>query len=96
MKAKDLAKCLSKKGFVCSNGGSHDNYYFYYQGVRTYIRVSVSRGSKSDYGSKLLSHVMKEMYLNKEMFQDFVDCPLTEEKYIEHLIEIEKIRFTKD
>lgn len=86
IKAKDLARVLQKKGFQLDQGARHQQYYFYYQGEPTLIRVSVSRGSNSEYSKKLLNLVIKEMKLDKTQFEEFVQCPMTEDMYAEQLI----------
>lgn len=91
MKASILAKALAKKGFTCQNQKRHDQYYFYCDGKKTSIRVSISRGSGYEYNSQLLSLVMKEMHLDRSQFNDFIQCPLTLERYTEILIKKELI-----
>lgn len=86
--AKDLEKALQKKGFQKHEGGRHTQYYFYYKNKKTSIRVSISRGSKSVYSNDLISYVRKEMKLSdNQQLELFVECTLTEDKYIKHLID---------
>lgn len=86
VKASDLAKALCKKGFALEGGKRHDQYYFYFNGKRTSIRVSISRGSGYTYRDSALKYIREEMRLeDKQQFQDFLKCPLTEEMYIQHL-----------
>ncbi len=85
IKAKDLALALRRKGFHLEQGSRHEQYYFYYEGQKTAVRVSVSRGSGSEYSGKLLGYVIREMHLNRNQFKDFVQCPMTEETYISNL-----------
>jgi hypothetical protein len=89
--AKDFAKALKKKGFKKVGGTKHDQYYFFYNGLQTSIRVTISRGSTHTYNDSLLGYVLKEMYLLKRQFEDFVGCSLSEEMYIEHLKENDKL-----
>ena len=89
--AKDLAKALKKKGFKKVGGTRHDQYYFFYNDLQTSIRVAISRGSTHTYSDSLLKHVLREMYLVKKQFEDFVSCSLSEEMYIEHLKENDKL-----
>jgi hypothetical protein len=89
--AKNLAKALERKGFQKVGGTRHDQYYFFYNGLQTGIRVAISRGSKHTYSGSLLNYVLKEMYLAKKQFEDFVSCSLSEEMYIEYLKENNKL-----
>ncbi|GBO52901.1 hypothetical protein APA_702 [Pseudanabaena sp. lw0831] len=91
--AKDLEKALLKKGFQKHEGGRHTQYYFYYRNNRTSIRVSISRGSKAVYSNNLIGYVRKEMKLSdNQQLELFVECTLTEEKYIKHLIDNKVIK----
>ena len=86
IKAKDLERALPKKGFQKREGGSHTQYFFYYKSKKTSIRVSISRGSGSVYSNDLIGYVRKQMELsNNQQLELFVECTLTEEKYVEHL-----------
>jgi predicted RNA binding protein YcfA (HicA-like mRNA interferase family) len=87
IKANDLEKALKKKGFQLKKGTSkHDQYYFFYKGIRTSIRVSISRGSQYTYNDGAISFIYKEMHLDKKQLLEFVDCQFTESQYIDHLI----------
>lgn len=89
--SKNLAKALENKGFQKEAGSKHDHYYFFYDGLKTNIRVVISRGSKHSYSGSLLNLVLKQMYLAKKQFEGFVSCSLSEEMYIEHLKENDKL-----
>jgi hypothetical protein len=88
---KNLVKALERKGFQKVGGTKHDHYCFFYNGLRTDIRVVISRGSKHTYSGYLLTLLSQEMYLAKKQLECFIDCSLSEEMYIEHLIEKNKL-----
>lgn len=81
-----LVTTLEKKGFKLKEGHNHKLYYFHYEGKRTSIRVTISRGNKS-YGDELMKWVYQGMSLNKAQFLEFIECTMSEAKYIEHLKE---------
>lgn len=83
---EQIEKSLSQKGFELVVG-DHRFYYFNYRGKRTSIRTKISTGSSyKDYGEDLIGLIKNQLkFQTKAQFLSFVDCKLTEEKYIEIL-----------
>jgi len=95
IKTKDIAVALEKKGFVAESGNrrkKHTFYFLYINGEKTRIWTMLSHGI-SEYGDDLLTSMRKELKFekNKEL-KDFIDCPMTYEKYVE-MLEIKSIKY---
>jgi len=91
---RELRAALEKKGFKRRNG-HHTFYTLYVNGKKTSIRTKISHGSR-DYGPNLLRQIGRQLRLSSRDLEDFVKCPLTEEVYIQKLLEEGKIRLTED
>lgn len=89
MKAEDIQKALKKKGFREKEGKRHTKYILYANGKKTRIMVVFSRGkNKKELGNDLIKRIQDELHLNdNDKFQDFIECPLTYEDYLEILRE---------
>ncbi|WP_054839707.1 type II toxin-antitoxin system HicA family toxin [Thermococcus sp. JCM 11816] len=84
MKARDVQRALEKKGFQKKEGGRHTKYILYVEGKKTRVITVFSRGrDKKELGNDLLRRIKKQLHLEEDdMFQDFVECPLTYEDYL--------------
>lgn len=85
-KVKDLVKVLKKKGFELHPEKNDHNFYFLIvDGKKTSINTFFSHG-KSEYGDSLMLKIKTQLrFQNTKTAEDFFDCPLTKEKYIELL-----------
>ena len=82
---KQIETSLSKKGFVLKQ--SHHRFYtLYIDGKRTSIRTRLSHGAK-EYDDHLLGQMSKQVKLTKEQVLELIDCPMSEERYKEILID---------
>ena len=84
-KAKDVTRALEKKGFR-SREGDHTFFRLYADGVKTTVRTKVSHGAKEIHDG-LLSAMAKQTHLRKKEFLRLIDCPLSEEEYLDLLRE---------
>lgn len=90
-KTKDIIKAISKKGFAFVKSTHHEIYYFFYKGVKQDISTYFSH-SKSDYDVELQSQIKKQLlFKNTKDFDNFLDCPFTEQNYIDMLLELGEI-----
>lgn len=86
---KDIEKAILSKGF--EKGSSKDKthhsfYYFIYNGKKTNIYTYLSHGTKSIYGSGLMSKIKHQLkFIDSKIADDFLDCPFKEEQYINML-----------
>lgn len=81
----DVAENLLRKGFRQRNGG--DKYYhLFVDGLKTPVFTFVSHGEKEIHDG-LLGQMAKQTRLVKREFLELVDCPLTEEQYVQLLRE---------
>lgn len=83
-----IEESLKKKGFeVEQSGRDHRFYYFYYNGKKTGVRTKISTGSGyKDYSDSLLGTIKKQLcFPSRRHLDDFINCPLTLEDYIDIL-----------
>lgn len=84
-KTRDIEKALLAKGFQVEQT-HHEYFWFYYNGKRTHIKTRISHGKK-EYGSNLISAIKKQLKLqSKQQIEDLLNCPMSEEDYIELLL----------
>lgn len=83
----DLKKVLLKKGFRILNN-DHEFFYLYVDNKRTSVRTKISFGSGyKTYQGNLLSMVKRQLkFVNNSDFDNFLECPMSYEQYIEHLV----------
>jgi len=87
-KSKDLKSVLQQKGFIL-NPDKHDHqfYVLYVGGKKQHISTFLSHGIK-EYGDSLMSKMKKQLkFRDTQKAEDFFDCPLSKEGYIEMLQE---------
>lgn len=86
IKTREIRANLLSKGFQIEES-HHEFLWFYFNGKRTHIKTRLSHG-KDEYGPKLISLMKKQVKLNsKKEVEDLLKCPMSEEKYIEILME---------
>lgn len=87
MKAKDIQKALTKKGFQKKEGNRHTKYILYVNGKKTRVMTVFSRGKdKKELGDDLVRRIQKQLHLeDPQKFEDLVNCPLSYQAYIAHL-----------
>lgn len=85
-KTKELVKVLKKKGFELNpEKDDHNFYYLIVNGKKTSVFTFFSH-SLSEYGDSLMLKMKKQLrFENTKDAEDFFDCPLTKEKYIQLL-----------
>lgn len=89
-KTREIEKALISKGFR-PDYGSHISLWLCVKDKRTTVRTVLSHGIR-EYGESLLAKLKKQLGLStKAQLLDLIDCPMSEEQYIEYLIEIRRI-----
>lgn len=85
-KVKELIKVLKKKGFELNPEKNDHNFFFLIvDGKKTSVNTFFSHG-KSEYGDSLMLKIKNQLrFQNTKTAEDFFDCPLSKEKYIELL-----------
>lgn len=87
-KTKDIQRVLLKKGFKIHPEKDHHQYYILTidgkkQSVRTYFSHSLK-----EYNPYLMNLIKKELkFTDSNKAEQFFDCPMTEEMYIQMLKE---------
>ena len=89
LKARDVESALKKKGFKEAEK-DHHYFYLYHQGKKTAIRTKISHGEK-DIHDQNCGFMSKQMKLNRKQFDKFVECDLTEELYVQLLIDAQHL-----
>lgn len=92
-KSKDIQKVLLKKGFVLEPEKDHHQFYFLViDGKKQNIKTYFSHG-KSDYDKYLMSQIKKQLkFTDSKLAEDFFDCPMSAEQYVEMLIKNSSIQ----
>ena len=85
-------KNLKKKGFTDSldHSNAHKYLEFIHNG-KMILYTKLSHGSKKDIDDFLIKQMSTQCKLSKQQFADLVNCPLSEEQYIEILKNIGEI-----
>ena len=89
-KTEELKRSLKKKGFQ-QQDTHHEMYWLYVNGKKTSIKTRISHGAQ-EYSDNLLSQMAKQVGLGKNEFDNLIDCPLSEEKYVQLLQEKGKVK----
>ena len=84
-KTRDLRKALTAKGFEAVHT-HHDMFWLCVGGKRSSVRTRISHGA-SEYGENLLGQMARQLGLSRTEFDDFIECPLSEEQYVDLLAE---------
>ncbi len=83
---KDVKRILLKKGFS-EVPGDHEYFYIYRNGKKTAINTKISRGSQKDIPDGLLKTMMKQIRLEKDDFERYMNCTMSCEEYIKYLLD---------
>lgn len=86
-KSKDIQKVLLKKSFkLYPEKDHHQFYYLTIDDVKYPIYTYFSHGKK-EYNKSLMAMLKKQLkFQSSEQAEDFFDCPMSAEQYIELLI----------
>jgi hypothetical protein len=90
-KARDVKQALKSKGFEEDPKRDHLYYLLYYQGKKTGIYTKVSHGQR-EIPDSLFARMAGQIRLSSRQFQDFVDCGLEYEDYLNMLIRARIVR----
>lgn len=88
-KPKDIQRVLQLKGFELNPDKGHHQYYFLVVGgKKTAIKTYFSHDGK-DYDDYLMQQVKKQLkFQETKKAEDFFDCPMSAEQYVEMLKEL--------
>lgn len=92
-KSKDIQKVLEKKGFILEPEKDHHQfYYLLIDGKKQAIKTYLSHGKK-EYDKFLMNQIKKQLkFKETEKAEDFFDCPMTKEQYVEMLLDLGEIK----
>ena len=93
MKARDVAKALQRKGFEEARERDHIYYFFRHDGKRTGISTKISHNEK-DLTDNLCKFMATQTKLTLAQFRKLIDCPLTQQEYVKHLISMGHLKST--
>ena len=83
-KSKEMATTLRQKGFQQIEG-HHHLFILHVNGIPTSVRTFLSHGAK-EYGDNLLAKIKLQMHLQTaQNLDNFFDCPMSAEDYLEIL-----------
>lgn len=87
-KTKDIEKALLTKGFekISSKAKDHHQYfYLHVNGKKSHIFTYLSHGGK-EYHKNLMGKIKHQLkFTETQDAEDFFDCPLTQEMYLQLL-----------
>ena len=83
-KTAKVEQSLKKKGFQLQPA-DHRYLVLYYRGKRTKIRTKVSHNGQ-DINDFLINQMSKQVHLCKEDFIDLINCPLSQEEYLQKML----------
>ncbi len=91
-KTKDIQKVLEKKGFMLEPAKDHHQfYYLVIDGKKQAIKTYFSH-SKKEYDKSLMNQIKKQLkFKETEKAEDFFDCPMSEQQYVEMLFALGEI-----
>ncbi len=80
----DVHSALVSKGFdLKQKGRDHDFYFLRHDGLTRAVFTKISRGFKyKEIGDGLLSRMGRQLHLTRAEFEDLIDCPMTQGKYV--------------
>lgn len=79
-KRVDVQKGLLNKGFRSREGDHHYYNYFNTQGKKTTVFTKTSH-SHTEISTELISLMAKQCRVTKQIFEQLVDCPLSQIQY---------------
>lgn len=87
-KTKDIQRVLEKKGFILEPEKDHHQfYYLVIDGKKQAIKTYLSHGKK-EYDKILMNQIKKQLkFIESQKAEDFFDCPMSKEQYIQMLEE---------
>jgi len=88
-KNHQILNALTKKGFEIQNS-KHIKATFYYKGKKTGMTTWISHGKK-EISDRLMGIMADQLKLEKEDFENLVDCNLSESGLIQLYIEREVV-----
>ena len=85
-KTKDIQDVLLKKGFELNPKKKHHQFYYLkVDGKKHNIYTYLSHGNK-EYSGSLMQNIKKQLkFKDTEKAENFLDCPMSKEDYIEML-----------
>lgn len=84
LKARDVKKALKTKGFR-EEKRDHLFYFFQHEGLLTPIHTKISH-AETDLHNAQCSQMSRQMKLTARQFENFVDCALTAQNYVDILV----------
>lgn len=91
LKAQDIAKSLTKKGFKVDAKGRHIRFFLFIDGKYTGISTMLSHG-RGEPRQTLLHQIKNEIgFDDSNDFEKYVDCDMSFDEYKEYLTRANKI-----
>lgn len=90
----DVVRQLQRKGFSLKQGNrDHDFLFYVREGLTQAIFTKVSRGSSYRViNDALLSRMARQVRLTNPQLMDLLDCPMSQEDYEAHLVDVGVLR----
>lgn len=85
-KTNEISRSLLRKGFRLEPKKDHKYYRLFYKGKKSHIYTKTSHGNKTVDSDELIKKMRTQLHLDKKNFDLLIKCPLTEQAYIDILI----------
>lgn len=83
VKAGELQAALDKKGFVLDRMTTDKIYFLHHEGKKTAVYTKVSHGRGEELRFPILKMIQRQLCFDTQgQLQQFIDCPLSYNDYI--------------
>jgi len=84
-KTGEYRSALLRKGFKQERATGHDIFCLYVGGEKTQIFTMLSHGSSEDINNPLLNNIKRQLRLNNQEIQSFIECPMDYGEFLKTL-----------
>ncbi|MDR2561948.1 MAG: hypothetical protein LBC63_09295 [Holophagales bacterium] len=85
MTTQKIRQSLTKKGFI-EDKSHHCNFILHNNGEKFNVRTRISHGTK-ECGDKILGLMAQQLHLKRKDFDNFIDCQLDKDTYMQMLMD---------
>jgi len=81
-KTSEYKSALLKKGFRSERKTGHELFCLYVGEQKTQVFTMLSHGSSEDINNPLLNSLKRQLFLNNQEIQRFIDCPMDYPEFV--------------
>lgn len=85
-KKNKVSEVLLRKGFTLDSKRDH-KYFFLYNtdGTKTTVYTKISHGSDNEISDGLLGQMRRQIRLDRDNFENYLNCTFSKEQYLDYL-----------